>query len=88
VKNSDGLREAIAEVQDDNVRLGNRFSESRQLYDAFARMQNSTNLTEVQARIVEGVLLTGQQGGVTLQVRSRRSKHCMSACATPVSIRG
>ena len=68
VKNSDELRSAIAEVQDDNVRLGNRFAESRQLYDAFSRMQNSTNLTEVQERIVEGILLTGLQGGVTLQV--------------------
>ena len=68
VKNSDALRGAIAQVQDANVALGNRFSESRPLYDAFAGMQNRTALSEVQERIVEGILLTAEQGGVTLQV--------------------
>ena len=69
VKNSDALRAAIAQVQDGDVRLGSRFSESRALYDAFGALQNSTVLTEVQQRIVEGIQLTAVQGGVTLQVK-------------------
>ena len=75
MKNSDALRAAVDDVQDDNTRLNNKFSQSKPLYRAFSQLRNATNLTEVQERILDGILLNAKVSGVDIQVGPLEVRH-------------
>jgi hypothetical protein len=72
VKDSEGLRRAVEEVQPERVKLSLRISQSKPLYDAFRGIRDGpswSNLTEAQQRLVEGELRDFVLGGVALEVR-------------------
>ncbi len=71
VKDSEGLRKAVEEVQPERVKLSLRISQSKPLYDAFRGIRDGpswSNLTEAQQRLVEGELRDFVLGGVALEV--------------------
>lgn len=70
VKDTKALREAVEEVQPEQVKLGLRLSQSKPIYQGFKALRDSdawNNLTDGQKRVIEGELRDFVLGGVALE---------------------
>mmetsp|Transcript_6693 Transcript_6693/g.16110 ORF Transcript_6693/g.16110 Transcript_6693/m.16110 type:complete len:783 (-) Transcript_6693:176-2524(-) len=74
VRDSKDLREAVEEVQPEQVKLGLRLSQSKPIYEGFKALREGEvweTLTEAQRRVVEGELKDFVLGGVALEGEAR-----------------
>jgi len=70
VKDTKELREAVEEVQPEQVKLGLRLSQSKPIYEGFKSLREGSawdSMTEGQKRVVEGELRDFVLGGVALE---------------------
>jgi len=88
VKDSDGLRKAVEEIQPENVKLSLRLAQSKPLYEAFKSLKDGpewAKLSAAQKRIVENELRDFVLGGVALEGEAKERFNAIQQELTQLS---
>ncbi len=71
VKNNDALRGLVDQLQPEQIRIGQRLSQSSPLYSKFQAIRNSSDsYSEVEKRVLDNLITSAKLAGAALEVRA------------------